>query len=140
GVAAVRAFVEAGGTLVALDRATGFAINTFELPVRDVTRGVQSDAFFCPGSILRIDVDPSQPLAYGMSEHTAGFFSFSSAFDVPAGSNASTPVRYSTSDVLVSGWLDGEKVIAGKAAVAQVTVGAGHIVLLGFPVQHRGQS
>jgi hypothetical protein len=41
---------------------------------------------------------------------------------------------------LLSGWIEGEKVIAGRSAVVQATVGAGRIVLFGFRVQHRGQS
>jgi hypothetical protein len=145
GVDALKKFVEAGGTLVALDESTVFARSVFDLPLRDVTRGVSNDRFFCPGSILRLDLDLSQPLAYGMSEHTAAFFAFSSAFEpVPtaAVSQAAlvTAGRYGTSDVLLSGWLEGEAAIAGRAAVVQANVGSGRVVLLGFPVQHRAQS
>ena len=48
GVAALKAFVEAGGTLICLNQASGFAINAFELPVRDVARDPPADSFFCP--------------------------------------------------------------------------------------------
>ena len=47
---------------------------------------------------------------------------------------------HATHDVLVSGWLEGEAVIAGRPAAADVHVGTGRVVLLGFPVQHRAQS
>ena len=43
-------------------------------------------------------------------------------------------------DLLISGWLEGEDVIAGRAAVVQAAVGSGRVILFGFPVQHRGQS
>ena len=38
GVAALKAFVEAGGTLICLNQATAFAIDQFQLPLRDVVR------------------------------------------------------------------------------------------------------
>ena len=43
-------------------------------------------------------------------------------------------------DLLVSGWLEGEPVIAGRAAIVSASVGAGRVVLFGFRVQHRAQS
>ena len=141
GVAALRAFVEAGGTLICLDQAGGFAVSAFELPIRDVTRDRQPTAFFCPGSIVRIEIDPTQPLAYGMSRtRLADSLRPELRIRRPAESRATTAARYGATDVLLSGWLEGEQVIAGRPAVVQVSVGAGRVVLLGFPVQHRGQS
>ena len=76
-----------------------------------------------------------------MTPQTAAFFSFSSAYDVTVPHPSIQVVaRYAQRDVLLSGWLDGEQVIAGRAAVIQASVGAGRVVLLGFPVQHRAQS
>lgn len=141
GVEALEAFVRAGGTLICLDQAGGLAIDAFDLPVRDVAREATSDEFLCPGSIVRVDLDPSQPLSYGMIPRTAGFFSFSSAYEITTPSaSIQTVARYGEKDVLVSGLLEGEKVIAGRAAVIQAAVGAGRVVLLGFRVQHRAQS
>jgi len=138
GVRAIDAFVRAGGTLVCLDQSCALAIDVFKLPIRDVAKTTR-DQFYCPGSILRIDVDTSQPLAYGMPSHTAGFFASSSAYEA-SGAGVQTAVRYADNDLLISGWLQGESVIAGRSAVVQAAVGSGRIVLLGFPVQHRGQS
>ena len=136
----LKAFVDSGGTLVSLDQAGGFAINTLGLPVRDVTRNLSRDRFFVPGSILRVEVDPAQPLAYGMNPHTAGFFAFSSAYEILSPAETATAARYGDKDVLLSGWLEGEQVIAGRPAVVQVNSGMGRVILLGFPVQHRAQS
>jgi zinc carboxypeptidase len=137
---ALKTFVENGGTLVSLDQAGGFAISALGLPVRDVTRDLRSDRFFGPGSIVRVETDPAQPLAYGMSPHTAGFFAFSSAYEILSSAATTTAARYGDKDVLVSGWLEGEQVIAGRPAVVQVSAGTGRVILLGFPVQHRAQS
>jgi hypothetical protein len=152
GVDALKTFVQAGGTLICLDQAGSLAIEAFSLPIQDVARSLDS-RFYCPGSILRVDLDPSQPLAFGMNPHAAGFFAFSSAYeptaspwstdghsgDYPPGS-IQTVARYGAKDLLLSGWLEGDDVIAGRSAVVRAAVGAGHIVLLGFPVQHRAQS
>jgi hypothetical protein len=144
GVDALRAFVEAGGTLVCLDQSGALAIEAFRLPVRDVA-GEAADGFFCPGSILRIDLDPAHPLAYGMRPQTAGFFAFSAAYSLTAGNDAGadairTVARYGAKDLLISGWLEGEATIAGQPAILDAPVGRGRVVLLGFRVQHRAQS
>ena len=140
GVRALDAFVRAGGTLVCLDQAGAFAIDVFKLPLKDVAQAPR-EQFYCPGSILRLDVDLAHPLSYGLPARTAGFFAASSAYDVTQGAaGLQTALRYAPKDLLVSGWLQGEAVIAGRAAVVQATVGTGRVVLLGFPVQHRGQS
>ena len=135
------AFVEAGGTLICLDRAGELAVDMFHLPIRDVARDAPADQFFGPGSIVRIDLDTSDPLSYGMQEQTAGFFSFSSAYEVDGqAAGIRTAARYGAADLLLSGWLEGESVIAGRGAVVHAGVGYGQVVLLGFRVQHRGQS
>jgi hypothetical protein len=138
GVRALDAFVRAGGTLVCLDQSCALAIDAFKLPIRDVAKTTR-DQFYCPGSILRVDVDTSQALAYGMPSHTAGFFASSSAYEA-SGAGVQTAVRYADKDLLISGWLQGESIIAGRSAVVHAALGSGRIVLLGFPVQHRGQS
>ena len=48
GIAALKAFVEAGGTLICLDQACALPIEELELPIRDVAREASADAFFCP--------------------------------------------------------------------------------------------
>jgi hypothetical protein len=137
GVDALKAFVQEGGSLVCLDQSCELAISALSLDIHDVAREA-GEKFFCPGSILRVELDPAQPLAYGMPRETAGFFAFSSAFRSPPG--ATTVATYGQKDVLLSGWLEGEQAIAGQGAVVEAKAGAGRVVLLGFRVQHRGQS
>jgi hypothetical protein len=153
GVEALRAFVRAGGTLICLGQSSALGITSFDLPIRDIARDME-EQLFCPGSILRLELDPAQPLSYGMEPHSAAFFAFSSAFEAgsvrgstlghggePAPtSGMETIARYGTKDLLLSGWLEGEEVLAGRAAIVRAAVGAGQVFLFGFPVQHRGQS
>ena len=45
---ALRQFVEEGGTLVFLNRASDFAIEQFKLPLRNVVAGLPRLSFMCP--------------------------------------------------------------------------------------------
>ena len=142
GVEALRRFVEAGGTLVCFDAATELAIKRFNLPLRNVLEGVRSSDFYCPGSILRLRVDDAHPLAHGLARDVDAYFINSSAFEVKDDGDKRVQVvaRYADKDVLRSGWLLGEKYVAGKVALAEVTLGRGRVILFGFRPQHRGQT
>ena len=159
GVKALREFVEQGGTLVCLNRASSFAIEQFKLPLRDVVANVSEKEFFVPGSILRIELDTTNPIANGMPKESIAWVEDSPVFEVIRDSRGSSPTvmegsagEISASDVhviarypanknpLLSGWLLGENRIRGKAALVEVTMGKGRIILFGFRPQYRGQS
>jgi len=156
GVKALRDFVEAGGTLVCLNRASDFAIEQFKLPVRDVVDGLPRTDFFVPGSILRIELDTSNPIAASMPRESIAWVENSPVFEVlnagsadassaPSAEQNHLAVKIIASyskdkDPLLSGWLLGADRIKGKAALVEVTLGKGRIVLFGFRPQYRGQS
>ncbi len=147
GVAALQEFVTRGGTLVAFAAAGDLPIQRFNLPVRNVVAGLSatsSTPFWCPGSTLKITVDPSRPGAFGMpSSAFATFLAGSQVYEVsdPARrGDVEVLASYVDKDVLQSGWLLGESAIAGKAAAVSVKLGAGRVVLLGFRAQHRAQT
>jgi hypothetical protein len=138
----LRQFVERGGTLVALDASTLFAIQALDLPVRNVLAGLPPDEFFCPGSILRTVIDTRHAVASGMPAESIAVFASSPAFEIEprAGApDARIVARYPESNILLSGWLEGPERLAGKAAIVEVPVGAGRVVLFGFGVQQRAQ-
>jgi hypothetical protein len=146
GVKALKEFVEAGGRLVFLNRASDFAIEQFKLPLRDVTAGLPRTEFYVPGSILRIEIDNTQPLAEGMPKESIAWAEDSPVFEVVSGSNdnkASVKVigwYPQDKDPLLSGWLLGGNRIRGKAALVEVSMGKGRIILFGFRPQYRAQS
>src|SRR5437870_4594881 len=70
GVKSLREFVEQGGTLVCLNRASDFAIEQFQLPLRDIVDGLPRTDFYVPGSILRIELDTNDPIAKGIQKES----------------------------------------------------------------------
>ena len=143
GVAAIRKFVEEGGTLIAFDDACGFAIEKFGLPVADTLKGDKD--FSCPGTILRAKVDRSHPLAFGMPEETPLFFTNSPALSTSVPPridiDRKVVVRYEEEkDPLLSGFLNQTEKLKGRAALVEVTWGKGRIVLFAFRPQHRAQT
>jgi hypothetical protein len=140
GIASLRAFVEAGGVLVAVDRATELPLRSFRLAVRNVTTGVSENDFFVPGSLVRLRVDANQPLAYGLPEEISAFVANSPAFAPDPSLRERVVARYPEQNLLMSGWLVGERVLAGRAAVLDLPLGRGRVVLLGLRPAHRGQT
>jgi hypothetical protein len=148
GVNALRDFVETGGTIVFLNRASNFAIEQFKLPLRNVVAGLPRTDFYVPGSILRIELDTAHPLALGMPKDTIAWAEDSPVFEVTDDPNASVPAAnvhviasYPVDkDPLLSGWLLGGALIKGKAALVEVKMGKGRVILFGFRPQYRAQS
>jgi hypothetical protein len=147
GVANLRKFVEAGGTLVFLNRASNFAIEQFNLPVVDVNKGANRKDFYIPGSILRTELDTAHPIAKGMPKDSIAWFEDSPAFEIKTDPLALTnnfkiiaSYPKNPKDILLSGWALGAEKLAGKAALVEFTIGKGKIVLFGFRPQYRGQS
>ncbi|MGH9880309.1 MAG: hypothetical protein ACRD6N_02645, partial [Pyrinomonadaceae bacterium] len=139
GVTNLRTFVEGGGSLVCFDASCGLLIKQFNLPLRNVLEGLRSSDFFCPGSILLIDLDTSQPLARGVGSTLDAYFINSSAFET-ADPSVRIVARYAKENVLRSGWLLGDEKLRGRVALAEVSLGKGRIVLFAFRPQHRGQT
>ncbi len=135
-----------------MNRASTFAIEQFKLPVRDVVADVSEKDFFVPGSILRIELDTTSPIAQGMSKETIAWVEDSPVFEIVRTGNGSERVDVPESNVrviarypsdknpLLSGWLLGGNRIKGKAALVEVIMGKGRIILFGFRPQYRGQS
>jgi len=136
GEAALKQFADAGGTLVFLNRATGYATQYLGVKATNVLAGVAAKDFYCPGSLLNAKLDTHSPLARGVPENIAIWGESSPAWETSEPSVA----KYPDSKVLASGWLLGEDHITGKTALIDARSGNGHIVLFGMRPQYRAQS
>ena len=154
GFSQLKVFTEEGGILVTLDEASELPVSHFDIPVRNVLEGVDSNEFYCPGSLVRLEVDPTDPVGYGMDKTGAAFFVGSRAFDLgyfgerpkrttPQPANGSSIIHsvahYGRGDILLSGWILGPEKIQGKASVVRLGLGQGQVVMLGFRSQFRAQ-
>ena len=144
GAAALEAFVKNGGTLVTFAQAGDLPIQKFGLPVRNLLAGLSSTEFWSPGSTLKVNIDRTNALAYGMpADGLATFLGGNQVYEVvatPRNDRVKRIVTFIDRDILQSGWLIGEGVIAEKAAMVSVQHGLGQVVLIGFRVQHRAQT
>ncbi|HUF03641.1 MAG TPA: M14 metallopeptidase family protein [Aridibacter sp.] len=140
GVENLKKFVSEGGRLVCFDSSCDLVIKAFGLPLKNTVEGLNRGQFYCPGSILALDVETSDPIARGLKERTAAYFTRSSAWEIGDGADVRSVARYAEDDLLLSGWILGEQHIKGKTAIAAAKHGKGEIVLFAFRPQHRGQS
>jgi hypothetical protein len=176
GVAKLKQFVMDGGTLVLQGRSSVLPIEqnwgisvtvpsaalaaAWSAPISDnpedlpdfggaAPRGVQAAAAptaNCPGSIVRIKVDPTTKVGYGYNETEALWCESSTPYFVPvSGGTASVVASYPATgdgDLLLSGYLDAtaDAALRGKAAIVDAPLGAGHVVLLAPNVLYRAQS
>jgi hypothetical protein len=143
GVDSLKQFVADGGSLVMMGSACDLAIERFPIPVRNLKKGLTRDQHFAPGAILRLEVDAQHPMAYGVAPETYGFYINSPFFSVVEGfaSQRTTVVaRYPNTNVIASGWLKGEELMAGRAAVVAIDMNPGKVVLFGLRPQHRAQT
>jgi len=144
GVDSLKSFVENGGTLLTIGGASDLVISEFNIPVRNVLSEVPSTSFWSLGSTLRIDIDPSHPLSYGMPANGLVLFQRGNhAYQVITSDRNHDVDRIATfveRDVMESGLLLGEDRIVNRAAIIQIRQGEGRLILYGFQPEHRVQT
>jgi len=142
GAEALRAFVRGGGTLIAFNNASQYAIDALSLPVTNVLAGLNADQFYCSGSLLRVQLgDLSHPALAGMPAEPIVMFERGPAFETKPAFRGTILATYSRErSPLASGYLLHPEQIQAKAAELEVFYGSGRVYLIGFRPQWRGQS
>ena len=146
----LRAFLEQGGTILAIGGSTSLAEH-LALPIENAlverlpdgtTRPLPREKFYVPGSILRVAVDTRHPLAHGLPQAVDVFFDNSPAFRPAPDAHLKgvTPVAWFDSPTpLRSGWAWGQGYLEGAVAIAEARVGRGRLLLSGPEILFRGQ-
>ena len=145
----IKSFVQGGGTLLAIGSSSRI-YKAMGLPVQDaiteVVKGkeqpVPPERYYIPGSLIRAQVDNSQPVAYGMPSSVDVFFDNSPAFRPEpdaANKGLQTVAWYGEGNLLDSGWAWGQTYLNESVAVAQANVGKGKVLLFGPEITFRGQ-
>jgi hypothetical protein len=142
GAQELRDFVTAGGTLIAFNNASQFAINQLQLPVENALAGLSQAQFLCSGCLLDVHVeDAKNPLTAGLLADTVVMFERGPAFNTKVGFKGAVLARYPKErSPLKSGYLAGPDHLQGKIAALSADYGKGRVLLLGFRPQWRGQS
>ncbi len=138
GAAALKAFAEAGGTILTNNRASDVYATKDNPMFTDALSGVPPKEFYCPGSILEVTVDPTNPIAFGSTPTVPVFFETGPAFKVSGA--AKSVARYTSDQPLLSGWILGGKYLNGNSAIAEEPMGKGRVIAFGFIPMYRGLS
>ena len=149
-VPVLKRFAEEGGVLVAFG---GSAVlgHHLGLPVSDHLVEVQQDGserplpgtkYYIPGSILRVAVDNTNPLAYGLDKQVDVFFDNSPVMELAPNATLRgvKPVAWFDSRApLRSGWAWGQHYLEGGTAAVEATLGKGRVFLFGPEITFRAQ-
>ncbi|TVR52599.1 MAG: hypothetical protein EA421_13370 [Gemmatimonadales bacterium] len=139
GLAALRDFVQTGGTLIALGSAS-------TVPVEfGMVRGVSirdPGGLFSPGSIVRGEaVQAQHPILWGYAAEFPVFDRFGPYLSVAQDQRENVILRYAPADrVFMSGLVLERQGLGGHPAVVSVPMGQGNIVLFGIRTLHRNQT
>jgi hypothetical protein len=140
GIENLKKFAEDGGKIICFDASCNALIKRLQLPVKNVLEGLKRSEFYCPGSILNLDIPETDSWVPGLKTTSPVYFINSSAYEITDPQKVRSLAGYAKKDVLLSGWLLGEKYLQGKTALAEADYGKGKILMFAFRPQHRGQS
>ena len=146
----LKAFLEAGGTIVTVGTSANLAYD-LNLPVHnalvDNVNGkdvpYSGDKFYVPGAVLRATLDTNQPANWGMPAEADVMYDSSPAFklDADAASKGVKPLMwFSTDKPLRSGWAWGQKYLKDDVAAFSAQVGSGMLYAFGPEITFRGQA
>ncbi len=146
GMEALTEFIQNGGTIIAWEQATELfegilplkqssANEEFVLPFKNIAKELQRKGFNCPGSLIKITINPILPFSYGLGNELNIFMRDNYLFETQV-PNLDTDRRvmgfFGEKDILVSGYLKGKEIIREKSAAIWIKKGKGQLILLGF--------
>jgi hypothetical protein len=143
----LKTFLEEGGSIVALGSSTNLAYH-LDLPVHNALvdkedKPLPGTKYYIPGSILRAEVNPDEPAAWGMPKEVDLNFDNSPVFklDKDAEKKGLKPIVWFPNDKpLRSGWAWGQAYLKDGVAGFVAPVGKGKLYAFGPEITFRGQS
>jgi len=146
----LKKFAEEGGAIIAyggsanIGRHMGLPIgdHLVEMTSAGVERALPRDKYYIPGSLLKVAVDNTNPLAYGFEKEVDVMFDNSPVMHLGPGASMSgvKPVAwFAGKESLRSGWAWGQHYLQDGVAAAAATVGKGKVFMLGPEITFRAQ-
>ncbi|HWP36038.1 MAG TPA: M14 metallopeptidase family protein [Gemmatimonadales bacterium] len=139
-------FLNEGGTIIAIGtsismgRHAGLAVADHLVDASG--KHLPEEKFYIPGSLLRVRVDNTRPIAWGVPQYVDVFFDDSPVMKLlpEAMQQGVQKVAWFDSDApLRSGWAWGQQYLKDGVAMAEATVGKGRLYLFGPEILNRGQ-
>jgi zinc carboxypeptidase len=145
-IAAIKEFVDQGGTVIAIAQSAIGAVQVFGLPLTDhlVVNGqrLSQEKFYVPGAVLEVALDNANPIAQGMDKTVDVFYDNDPVFTL-APDAAARGLRsvgwYASPSPLRSGWAWGAPALDQGVEIVDAAVGQGHVVLFGPEILFRSQ-
>ncbi len=146
----LRRFLDDGGTILTIDSSTSLGYH-LGLPIANALteRGpdrtetpLPPDKYYMPGSVHRVRVDNSIPVAHGLPEELDVYFSNSPVFRLrpeAVGKGVRPVVWFDSDRPLRSGWAWGQHYLEGGVTVIEADVGKGKLFLFGPLITNRAQ-
>jgi hypothetical protein len=145
----LKKFVEDGGTIITLGSSASLAAH-FGLPatsglvemVNGAERRLPNDKFYVPGSVLSMDVDAANPLAYGFDAKVDVMWENSPALKLgpeAALKGVRTVGWFSSDKPLRSGWAWGQQYLKGLVTALDVSYGKGKVFIFTPEITFRAQ-
>ncbi len=147
----LRQFLEDGGTILAVGRSGMNLAQLFGLPVENhlversadgSVRQIPVEKYYVPGSVLRVAVDNTAPVAHGFDTHVDVFFDNSPVFSLgpEAIMKGLRPIAWFDSpSPLRSGWAFGQGYLNGGVEIVEASVGKGRLILFAPEITFRAQ-
>lgn len=137
GAASLKQFLAEGGRLIFLNESGEYAVEQLGIKAKNALKGVSNRDYYCPGSLLTVKKDANIP---GLPSEFTIWHEGSPVWEPEEGNGGRVLLRYAAQNVLASGWLLGEKFLAGKPALVELPAGKGKVTLFGMRPQYRAQS
>ncbi|HEY5416295.1 MAG TPA: M14 metallopeptidase family protein [Gemmatimonadaceae bacterium] len=146
----LKKFLDDGGTIITVGSSTALAYylglplsnHLVERTPQGQVRELPNDKFYVPGSILRVTVDNTAPVAAGLPNNLDVFFDEDPVFrlEPDASLKGVRPIAWFDSPhSLRSGWAWGQNYLDGGVAIAEANVGKGKLYLFGPEITFRAQ-
>ncbi len=145
----IKKFVEDGGTVIAIGSAAQAAVSIFKLPlsnhlVKADGTAIAGTDYYVPGSVLRVALDPKNPLAHGYGPEADIFFDNSPVWKLDRavgapGVDMHSVAWFNSPTPLKSGWAWGQKYLDKGVQIAEASVGQGRVFVFGNDLLFRTQ-
>jgi hypothetical protein len=116
-------------------------IEEFQLPYTNIAKKLEG--LFVPGSFLKIEVKPDNPLTYGMPAESGVFFRSNQVFSTSLPDfdmDRRVICKFPEKNILLSGYIEKEELLSDKSCMIWLKKGKGQLVLFAFSPQFRAST